>query len=305
MNVGVDISRSRLDVAVGDDLSQWPNTPEGIAALIARLPSGASVVMEATGVYYRPLAYALHRAGFAVYVVNPLQVRSYARSLLTRNKTDKADARLLARFLAQYRADLTPYEPLPDALYLASLLVRFAEGISTQRIAAQNRLHAWSYAFPEVHRLALDVPSILDDRRAVLLQEARVLLEAEPVAFGWFRALQSLPGVGNILALRIMAYSGDFRRFHSARAYASYTGLTPQVYQSGTVGPAARISRVGPSALRSAYYMAALSAIRRECPQANLYARLVESGKPKRLALVAVAHRLARAAWSICVGHKK
>lgn len=129
--------------------------------------------MEATGVYYRPLAYALHRAGFAVYVVNPLQVRAYARSLLTRNKTDKADARLLARFLAQYRADLTPYEPLPEALYLASLLVRFAEGLNTQRTASLNRLHAWRYAHPHVHELALSVPDSIQSLRAALYAEAQ------------------------------------------------------------------------------------------------------------------------------------
>ncbi|WP_018467928.1 IS110 family transposase [Calidithermus timidus] len=301
MNVGVDISRSRLDVAVGDDLSQWPNTPEGIAALIARLPSSSSVVMEATGVYYRPLAYALHRAGFAVYVVNPLQVRSYARSLLTRNKTDKADARLLARFLAQYRADLTPYEPLPEALYLASLLVRFAEGLTTQRTASLNRLHAWAYAHPRVHGLAQAVPQVLQDYRESLYSEARAVVEAYPVGASWLTSLQTLPGVGPTLALKLLAYSGDFRRFRSARAYAAYTGLTPRVYQSGELDTVARISRIGPPALRSSYYLAAVSATRTDTAQAAFYRRLVGSGKPKKLAIVAVAHRLARAAWAVCV----
>lgn len=301
MIVGVDISCSRLDVAVGDDLSQWSNTPEGIAALLAALPPGSVCCMEATGVYYRPLAYALHRAGFAVYVINPLQVRAYAKSLLTRNKTDKADARLLARFLAQYRADLTPYEPLPEALYLASLLVRFAEGLAIQRTASLNRLHAWTYAHPRIHDLALSVPNSLQASRMALYAEARFIIESYPLAASWLASLQTLPGIGPTLALKLLAYSGDIRRFRSARAYASYTGLTPRLYQSGNLDAIARISRIGPPMLRASYYLAAISATRTDSPQAALYRRLVNSGKPKKLAITAVAHRLARAAWSVCV----
>lgn len=300
MFVGVDISRSRLDVAIADELLQFPNTYDGIAALVSRLPADAAVLMEATGVYYRPLAYALHRAGFAVYVVNPLQVRAYARSLLTRNKTDKADARLLARFLAQYRADLTPYEPLPEALYLASLLVRFAEGLNTQRTASLNRLHAWRYAHPHVHEFALSVPDSIQSLRAALYAEARAIVAAYPLAASWVSALQTLPGIGPTLALKLLAYSGDLRRFHSARAYAAYTGLTPRIYQSGEMDASARISRIGPPMLRASYYLAATAATRTDSAQAALYRRLVDSGKPKKLALVAVAHRLARAAWAVC-----
>jgi transposase len=88
------------------------------------------------------------------------------------------------------------------------------------------------------------------------------------------------------------------RRFHSARAYAAYTGLTPRLYQSGQLPERASISRMGPSALRAAFWMAALSASRVE-PYASLVARL--SGKPKKLAITAVANRLARAAWAVVV----
>jgi transposase len=97
-----------------------------------------------------------------------------------------------------------------------------------------------------------------------------------------------------------LAYSGDLRRFRSARAYAAYTGLTARVHQSGQLPERASISRMGPSALRAAFWMAALSASRVE-PYASLVARLVQSGKPKKLAITAVANRLARAAWAVVV----
>jgi Transposase. len=90
--VGVDVSARRLEVAIGSEVREFPN-PEGIPDLLRQLPPGAVVGLEATGVYGRPLAFALYRSGFRVYVLNPLAVKSYARSLLRRAKTDRADAR--------------------------------------------------------------------------------------------------------------------------------------------------------------------------------------------------------------------
>jgi transposase len=297
--VGVDVSARRLDVAIGSEVRQFPN-PEGIPDLLRQLPPGAVVGLEATGVYGRPLAFALHRSGFRVYVLNPLAVKSYARSLLRRAKTDRADARLIARFLAERYADLEPYEPTEDVLYQVGLLVRFARGLVAQRVAVLNRLHAWEYAWPEGLGLVRRVPEVLASLRREVEAIALFLLKTDPEAWRQFQALQALPGVGPSIALTILAYSGDLRRFHSARAYAAYTGLTPRLHQSGQLPERASISRMGPSALRAAFWMAALSASRVE-PYASLVARLVESGKPKKLAITAVANRLARAAWSVVV----
>lgn len=151
-----------------------------------------------------------------------------------------------------------------------------------------------------MHELALSVPDSIQSLRASLYAEAQAIVASYSLAASWFSALQTLPGIGPTLALKLLAYSGDLRRFHSARAYAAYTGLTPRIYQSGEMEATARISRIGPPMLRASYYLAATAATRTDSAQAALYSRLVDSGKPKKVALVAVAHRLARAAWAVC-----
>ena len=300
--VGVDVSHTRLDVAVGDRVYEFPN-PDGIPDILALLPPGSVVGMESTGVYGRPLALALHRAGFRVHVLNPVAVKAFARSLLRRAKTDKADARLIARFVAERQDDLTPYDPTPDTLYQVALLVRFARGLTVQRVAVLNRLHAWKYAWPEGLDLEVvaSTPDCLQALRRGIEKVALNLLRSDTLGWSWYQALQSLPGVGEVIALVIVAYSGDMRRFSSARAYAAYTGLTPRIYQSGDIPEMGSISRMGPPALRSAYYLAALQARRVE-PYASVYSRLLARGKARRLALVAVANRLARHAWAVCQG---
>lgn len=299
--VGVDVSAKWLDVALpSGDVLRVPN-PEGIPSLLEALPPGASVGLEATSTYYRPLAYALHRAGFRVYVLNPQAVKAYARSLLRRAKTDKADARLIARFLAERHVDLPLYTPLEDSLVLLSLLVRFSEALTSDRVGALNRLHAWEYAVPGVSGILGHVPRTLQGLREEVMRKALEVAEADPVVSRWLHALTTLPGVGQVLALRILAYSGDMRRFHSSRAYAAFTGLTPRIYQSGDAPEKSAISRVGPSRLRSAFYMAALSAYRFDEERREWVDRMVARGKPKKVALTALAARLARAAWSVCV----
>jgi len=299
--VGVDVSSRWLDVALGPDgpLHRFPN-PSGIPDLLRFLPPGSVVGVEATGSYHRPLAYALHRAGFPVYVLQPLSVASYARSLLRRAKTDRADARLIARFLSERVHELPPYEPSPDSLTLLSVLVRLEAGLTSDRVALLNRLHAWSYVLPSLSDLE-GIPDRIQGIAREVRSRALEVVRSDPLLSGWFSALLSLPGVGEAIALRILAYSGDMRRFSSARAYAAFTGLTPRLHQSGQSPERGHISRVGPPPLRGAFYMAALSAYRSDPDRRAFVEALLARGKPKRLALVALANRLARAAWSVCV----
>lgn len=299
--VGVDVSARWLDVAYGSEVRRFAN-PGGIPDLVAWLPPGSVVGVEATGSYHKPVAYALRQAGHSVYVVNPLAVKSYARSLLRRAKTDRADARLIARYVSERYHELPPYEPIPEALMLLSLLVRLADGIRSDRGGVLNRLHAWQYVAPGLAVLLGFVGSELEALRREVEARARSVVESDPLLTRWYVALQSLPGIGPTLALRVLAYSGDMRRFRSARAYAAFTGLTPRVYQSGTLPEVGRISRFGPPALRAAFWWAALQASRFDPERRAWVEALVARGKPKKVAITALANHLARAAWAVCVG---
>lgn len=302
MFVGVDVGSKWLDVALGPDgeVIRVPN-PVGIPDLLQRLPSGAVVALEGTGTYYRPLAYALHHAGFHVVVLNPFAVKSYSRSLLRRAKTDKADARLIARFVAERWQDLPAYYPSEDSLALLGILVRLWDGLTSDYVGLLNRLQAWEYVVPGLSDLLRDVPAGVESLRRRVLKEALAVVSSDTLLSSCVEALMSLPGIGQVLALKVLAYSGDLRRFRSARAYAAFTGLTPRILQSGVMSEASRMSRVGPPRLRGVYYMAAMAAYRSSPPHRTFVEVLMARGKPKKLALVALANRLARAAWAVCV----
>ncbi|GLV49190.1 IS110 family transposase [Thermus sp. LT1-2-5] len=299
--VGVDVSARWLDVARGSEVRRFAN-PGGIPDVVAWLPPGSVVGVEATGSYHKPVAYALHQAGHLVYVLNPLAVAAYARSMLRRAKTDRADARLIARYVSERYHELLPYEPTPEALVLLGLLVRLADAIRSDRVGVLNRLHAWQYVAPGLGELLGGVASELGGLRHAVEGRARLVVQSDPLLAGWYVALQSLPGIGSGLALRILAYSGDMRRFRSARAYAAFTGLTPRVYQSGERPEVGRISRVGPPALRAAFWWAAVQASRSDPERRAWVEGLLARGKPKKVAITALANRLARAAWAVCVG---
>lgn len=261
------------------------------------------MVMEATGVYYIGLARAAHTAGIGVRVVNPWQVRLFASSRLSRTKTDKVDAALIRDFGERMLPDLLPWYPPPEALERVAVLVRLADGLLRHRVAASNRVHALEYLDPWVAGVAGGVIESLEVERGAIMAAALEAGEADELVGNWLAGLVTLPGIGEVSALRILAYGGDLRRFGTGRQFAAYTGLSPRFSQSGDSEAVGRISRVGPGALRGALYWSAMAAGRTNTPQGELYRRLVAAGKPKKVALVAVANRLARGSWRVCVGY--
>jgi len=145
--VGVDVSKSFLDVFDGQEIKRYPNGLEGWTR-IAEETRGPYVI-EATGIYHIPVARHLWREGRTVYVVSPLQVRRYAQALMVRNKTDSLDARVIAAYGEAAGDQLRPWMPLDADLSAIRVLVGYARGIAKQSAANRNRLHAVRFAYPE------------------------------------------------------------------------------------------------------------------------------------------------------------
>src|SRR5688572_7268557 len=168
MFIGIDVGSKHLDVAASGAAPALPqrlaNTADGIAALMAALTSLAPtlVVLEATGNYHRPLLAALLLAKLPIAVVNPAQIAAFRTTRLGRHKTDRADARLLARFAELHHAELR--QATPDEPDLARLrhLVGYRDDLVAQRTAMRNRLHAarWSGASAVVTWLEADLTGI-------------------------------------------------------------------------------------------------------------------------------------------------
>lgn len=298
--IGVDVGSKWLDVATEDLYRRFRNDSTGWADVV-ELARDSVLVCEATGVYFRGLALAAVDAGIPVRVVNPSQVRGFAVARLSRTKTDKVDAALIREFGERMLSDLPRWWPAPEGLYTVMSLVRLGDGLMRHRVAAGNRTHALSKVHERVAEVSLGVKERMVEERRRVMTAALIAAREDELVRVWLEALVALPGLGEVSSLRLLAYSGDLRRFGTARRFASYTGLTPGFHQSGEAGEVGRMTRVGPRSLRSVLYWAAVAASRSKSDAGLQYKALVDRGKPGKVALVAVANRLARAAWTVCV----
>ena len=271
--VGIDVSKLKLDVCVAAGTKfkykVVKNTRSGHAELITwlvqrKLPHDVPVVLEATGPYSEAAATALADAGWRVSVVNPARVKGFAQSQLSRNKTDKADAKLLATF-AQ-RADLELWRPPSRAVRDLHALVERLQALQDMRQQESNRLEALSQGMPQGERsrvivMVQDHIDWLSRQIADIESKIHDHIDNNPDLKHDAELIRSIPGCGPKLAAQFLAYVGDVRRFKSAKALAAFVGVTPKQKQSGTsVNGRTTISRAGHSAARKALYMPGLVA---------------------------------------------
>lgn len=287
--VGIDVSKATLDVAVLPTAETWraANDPDGIDALVARIVglAPALVVLEATGRYEAPAASALATAGVPVAVVNPRQVRDFAKATGRLAKTDTLDAALLALFAERVRPEP---RPLPDAESeaLAAILARRRQLI-TMLVAEKNRAHVAAPAVAKgvakhVRWLEKELADV-DDTLVLAIRESTVWRAKDDL-------LRAIPGVGRVLATTLLADLPELGRL-DRREIAALVGVAPLNRDSGTFR-GQRSVWGGRATVRTALYMAALAAARSNPPVKALYVRLVEKGKPKKVALVACMRKL-------------
>jgi len=290
--VGIDISKARLDVAclpaAETPLKSFDNDTKGHAALISRLSelSPRLIVLESTGGYQRAVVAALAAAGLPVVVVNPRQVRDFARAVGILAKTDAIDAAVLARFGASIHPVL---RPLPDAqaAALVDLLTRRRQLLELQT-AERNRL-AQAVA-PKVKASIQAVLKVLkkqidsiDDDLDGLIQQSPCWLEKETL-------LTSVPGVGQQTARTLLGCLPELGQI-TRQAVAALVGVAPINRDSGTMR-GKRTTWGGRRVVRSALYMAALVASRYNPIISAHYQKLLAAGKAKKIALVACMRKL-------------
>jgi len=291
--VGIDVSKARLDVALGaqGELFEVANDPRGIAALIARLSRHtlARVVVEATGGLETALVAELGAAGLPVVVVNPRQVRDFARATGQLAKTDRIDAEILTLFAERVRPAVRPL-PDADAQELEALLARRRQLLEMLQ-AERNRL---GQVFGRGKQL---VKKSLKAHIAFLERELRMtdtdlgdLVHRSPAWRERDDLLQSVPGVGQVLSFTLLADLPELGQL-SRREIAKLVGVAPLSRDSGTLR-GRRFVHGGRATVRGVPYMAALVATRRNPVIRAFYARLLAGGKPKKLALVACMRKL-------------
>jgi transposase len=253
--------------------------------------------LEATGTYGEALALFLHQAGRTVSVINPAAVKAFAQSRLSRTKTDRVDAELIARFcLAQAPPAWTP---LPAEVRELQALVRRLESLIEMRVMEENRLS--SIITVEVVRESVEellTHLITQIKRTEEL--IRTHINNHPRLKRQSELLDSIPGIAETTAATLLSEITDITQYRSARQVAAYAGLVARERQSGTsVRGRTRLSKIGNARLRRALYFPAITALRCS-PFFQRWAKgLQERGKCKMSVICAVMRKLVHLAYGV------
>jgi transposase len=290
MYIGIDVSKNELDVSArpNGDTGQFENSAAGIRRMLVWIGkrSPVLVVLEATGGYERAAAGTLMEAHVPVSVVNPRQVRDFAKATGRLAKTDALDAGVLAHFAEAIRP--APMKPIdPSTRRLTDLVCRRRQLVDIQT-AERNRAMALPTG-PVRQQIRRHLAWLTRALRMLDVDIAAATETAGPTQVR-ARLLRSVPGVGKVTAATLVAMLPELGELDRRQA-AALVGVAPLNQDSGTVRSPRRCWG-GRAAVRSVLYMSALVATRRNPTIATFYRRLTDAGKPKKVALIACMRKL-------------
>jgi transposase len=302
--IGIDIAKRKFDLSwlsAGKTKSKvFENSDKGRAELLSWLHKHNLTVenchfaMEATGQYYESVALTLFDAGYVVSVVNPLQIKAFGEAMMSRQKTDRADAALIARFCEATKPQ--PWQaPSREIRELQRLLSRL-EALQAMHVQEQNRRHeSQGIALESVDRMIETLE--LEIKR--LEKKVSDHIDHHPDLRKQDELLQSIPGVGSKVSSYAIAWL-RIERFDDARQAAAFVGLSPRHHQSGdSVRGKSSISKLGHKHLRKVLYWPAMTAMRYNAAAKALTERLTAAGKITKVALIAVMRKMVH--WMVGV----
>lgn len=287
--VGIDVSKSRLDIALGENGEVWHvrNDGEGFEILVKKLEEiePKMIVIESTGGYERPAMYAIGNAGLPVAQVNPRRVREFAKAIGLLAKTDKIDARLLARFGRDAKPNLTNL-PTQEEQYLSELLSRRRQ-ILDMITAENNRLPT---ASPEMQKQIEEHIVWLEKSLKDLDKDIDNFNRQDQIRDEKGKLIQSIKGVGRITAATIIADLPEIGKVNDKKISA-LVGVAPFNNDSGRMRGRRRVKGGRPE-VRKVLYMSAVSAVQWNPYIKDYYNALLSRGKIKKVALVACMHKI-------------
>ena len=303
--LGIDVSKSTLDVVLigesGSSHRKISNTSQGYHQLEKWLEDHEAgkvqACLEATGQYGEAVAEYLYACGHQVSVVNPARIKRYGESKLHRNKTDKADAALIAEFCQ--KENPTPWQPLSPEIKHLRALVRRLEDQKANLQQEVNRLKSGERDTWVVGDLQNHI-DYLRERIAATEKEIEDFIDQTPGLKSQQKLLTTIPGIGDLTAFTLLAEIGDISAFDNAPQLAAYAGLTPQGHCSGSsVHKKARISKQGRSEFRRCLYMPAVVAMTYNPVIQDLSLRMAKRGSLKMEIIVAAMRKLLHIAYGV------
>lgn len=295
--LGIDVSKKSFDVALllpngKRKNKKFCNDVEGFKTLHNWLHEfevdSLHACMEATNVYGNALAEFLFEQGYAVSVVNPARIKGFAQSELLRTKNDKQDAALIARFCVA----MSPGLWQPDALNIRQLkaMVRRIDSLLEMKQQEVNRLDvAEALVRPEIQSHIDD----LDSRIKRLRQDIQDHIDNDPDLKQQKDLLLSIPGIGEKTIATLLSYFSNINRFENAKKLASFCGVAPREFQSGSsVKGRGGMSKIGSAQIRKALFLPAMVAIRYNPTIIHMKERLTTQGKSKMVIIGAAMRKL-------------
>ena len=282
--LGIDVAKETLDIALSDGIhlnhGQFANTQKGHEQLEQWLrkqsDSSVHVCLEATGQYGDGVSEFLFAHGFTVSVVNPARIKHYGNSKLRRNKTDKADAQLIAEYCLREKPAI--WTPPPASFKDLQVLVRHLEDLQAAKLQESNRLQSGVHTSFVVNSLA-SLCEFLDEQITQTKKAIQDHVNQHEELKQMQTLLVTIPGIGKLTAAKLLGEIRNILDFQSARQLAAYAGLTPRNFLSGTsVHKKSRLSKTGNANLRKALFMPAIVATKYNPIVHTFCARLSQTG---------------------------
>jgi transposase len=301
--VGVDIAKKKFDVAGlfnGKYRHKvFPNTPEGFADLIHWLsgfggPAQLRIALEATGAYSLPLAEFLADQGFWISVVNPAKIQAFAKSELSRAKTDKADAKLIVRYVQEKQPPR--WNPPPPAIRQLQALLRRVEQLQELQQMERNRLDTADAAVKGSIQTLIE---IMDREIKALREQIRRHIDDDPDLRQRRDWLDTIPGLGEATTAHFLVLFSPHYGFLNAKQVAAFIGLNPHLRESGQWKGQTRLSKIGDPLFRKILYMPALVAWRYNPVIRAFCERLKANGKNGKAIACAAMRKLIHIAFGV------
>jgi transposase len=295
--IGIDVSKDELAVCVMDAhrqvvMSTFANTKDGFRSLSnylkKRVAEGSAVCLEATGVYGDELAEYLHERQYRVSVVNPLRIKRYAESQLSRNKTDQVDAQIIADFCRTQ--DLPLWTPPDPAWRELRALVRRLDDLIKMQVQESQRLE--SVKSEVVHQHVHDHLTYLETQIETVLQQIDDHINQHPHLKHQRELLNSIPGISDKTSSRLLSEIRDITAFETVEQLVAFVGLNPRQRQSGKYRGQVKISKLGNAQLRAALFLPARCAKRCNPLVQGLVKQMQSKGHTANAITVAVMRKL-------------
>ncbi|QOD38721.1 transposase [Candidatus Wolbachia massiliensis] len=296
--LGVDISKKKFDacllVGSKERHKVFYNNQEGFEKLVVWCNNHRAdfihLCLEATGCYSEGLVTFMYDLGHNVSMINPAQIKAFGKSELLRNKTDKSDAAMIARFCIANKPDL--WKPISPEVSCLRELYRCLQALKDDKLQQINRLENKNM-YSSCKQAILEVIATIDKQITALEKEINEHINNHSHLKNMIENIKTIKGIGHITAIAVVAEMPSVDNFDNARQFAAFAGLNPEHYQSGSsVNRKSRVCKIGSERIQKALYMPAIVVKNRNSHFQKFCQRLASKGKCPMVIIVALMRKL-------------